>query len=404
MVKFLLSSIFLFFSLTSVIGRDVNNIKVKLFSSYNGKTAMLRATHGSYFLIAQDQHGHAIDTITKLDSKDKHRGIIYLWLRSGKVALKRNGICLGDYASVYLKATDGNSTFKVKFSNKKERIYDGSLLVNHKNNNIELINYVDMTSYVAGVVESEVGSKQKLELYKVQAILVRTYAIRNYGKFIDKGYNLTDDVRSQVYFSKSHFSGNSKVIHKAVELTKDLIIVGKDNLIIDPVFHANSGGQTMKSSDLWSYNTPYLRSINDPYSSQPGSKGLYWSRKFPVDVYLEYFYKRAPQYRGDKSFRNAVLSFKEPSRKASFVYRDVKISLKDVRSYFKLKSTFFNVTTSGNKVILRGKGYGHGVGLSQVGAINMVKKGYNYEQIIKFYYRGVKIVRIENTYLAYDKV
>ncbi|MCK5907294.1 MAG: SpoIID/LytB domain-containing protein [Flavobacteriales bacterium] len=404
MNKFLVSIIFLFFSLTSINGEELHDIKVKLFSSYNGKTAMLSAKNGSYFLIAQDQYGNAIDTITKLDSKDKHGGLLYLWLRSGKVALKRNGINLGNYSNIYLRAADKNSTFKVKYSNKKERIYDGSLIINTKNNNLEIINHVDMTSYVAGVVESEVGSREKLELYKVQAILVRTYALRNFDKFIDKGYNLTDDVRSQVYFSKSHFSGNSKVIHRAVYLTRNLIIVGRGNRIIDPVFHSNSGGQTMKSSDVWSYDIPYLKSIKDPYSVQSGSIGKSWKKEISVDAYLEYFYKMAPKYRNNKSYRKAILSLKQTSRKANFIYKDVTIPLKDVRYEFKLRSSYFSVYPHGNKVTLKGKGYGHGVGLSQIGAINMVEKGFTYEQVIKFYYKGVRIVSINESSLAYRKI
>ena len=402
MNKFLVSTIILLFSLSSIEGRELQDIKIKLFSSYNGKTAMLSAKKGSYFLIAQDQYGHSIDTIAKIDSKDRRGGLLYLWIRGGKVALKRNGFNLGNYSNIYLRAADKNSTFKVKYSNKNERIYDGSLFIRSKNNNLELINYVDMTSYVAGVVESEVGGSEKLELYKVQAILVRTYAIRNFGKFKDKGYNLTDDVRSQVYFSKSHFSGNSKVIHRAVYLTRNLIIVGRGNRIIDPVFHANSGGQTMKSSDVWSFYIPYLKSIKDPYSTMPGSESLSWKKKISVDTYLEYFYKKAPKYRNSKDYRKAILSFKQPNRKGYFIYKDVKIPLKDVRYNFRLRSSFFNVSLYGNNVILRGKGYGHGVGLSQIGAINMVKKGFTYDQIIKFYYKGVRIVSIDETNIKFS--
>ena len=362
---------------------------------------MLSAKNGSYFLIAQDRYGNSIDTITKLDSKDKNGGLLYLWLKDGRVTCKRNGIILGSYNNVNFKSVDDNSTFTVRYAKMKERIYDGSLIVKSLNNNLELINDVAMTSYVAGVVESEIGSKGNLEFYKVQAILVRTYALKNIDKFIDKGYNLTDDVRSQVYFSKSYFSKNSKLIHKAVAQTKDMVIVGVNNSIIDPVFHANSGGQTMRAADVWNFEFPYLQSIKDPYSAYSNSASLSWKKEIPVDRYLDYFYKKAPKYKNDKLYRKAVLSFSQSKRKASFKYKDVDIPLKQIRSQFKLRSTYFNVSTKNNMVVLYGKGYGHGVGLSQIGAINMVNKGFTYEQIIKFYFKGVSIVNVNDTNLAY---
>ncbi|MCK5776513.1 MAG: SpoIID/LytB domain-containing protein, partial [Bacteroidales bacterium] len=157
----------------------------------------------------------------------------------------------------------------------------------------------------------------------------------------------------------------------------------------------------MKSSDVWSHDIPYLKSIKDPYSVQPGSLGKSWKKEIPVSVYMEYFYKKAPKYRNDKSYKKAVLSFKQASRKGNFIFKDVKIPLKDVRYEFKLRSSYFSVSTHGNKVVIRGKGYGHGVGLSQIGAINMVKKGFTYDQIIKFYYRGVKVVSINETDITF---
>ena len=65
-----------------------------------------------------------------------------------------------------------------------------------------------------------------------------------------------------------------------------------------------------------------------------------------------------------------------------------------MRSDFKLRSTFFSVYKSGDEVILCGRGFGHGVGMCQEGASEMARKGYNYQQVIQFYYKGVNIVPI----------
>jgi len=396
------SLLFFFFSVTTVIGGELKDINIRLFSSYIGEKAMVSAKEGTYFLIANDYYGRPIDTIAQLNAENKSNRIIYIWVKSGKIVLKNNGHILGTYTNVNLKSANNNSTFKVQYAKQKERIYDGSLNIKYKNNTLQLINKVNMSSYIAGVVESEVGSRGNLEFFKVQSILVRTYALKNFDKFIDKGYNLTDDVRSQVYFSKSYFSHNSKIIKRAVAETKGLIIVGLNNAIIDPVFHANSGGQTMRASDVWNFDFPYLQAVKDPYSTLSKSGSLTWKKEISEDRYLQYFYKMAPKYRNNKSYKRAILSFKQTYRKSCFKYKDVEIPLKNIRSEFKLKSTYFNVITANKKVILYGKGYGHGVGLSQVGALNMVKKGFNYEQVIKFYFKGVRIVNIKDTKFAYN--
>jgi len=388
--------------LNTTNGEELQDIKVRLFSSYTGKTAILSAKKSNYYLIANDTFGNPIDTITRLDSKGKNRGVLYLWIRSGKVYFKKGGINLGGYKNVTLKSSDVNSSFKIKYSTIKERVYDGSLIIKPNNNIIELVNDVNMQSYVAGVVESEIGSRGNLEFYKVQAILVRTYALKNFDKFKEKGYNLTDDVRSQVYFSKSHFSRNSKLILQAVKQTKGLVIVGKTNNIIDPVFHANSGGQTLNASDVWSFEFPYLQSVKDPYSTMYKGGNSSWKKEISINRYLQYFYKMAPKYRHNSGYKNAILTFNQSKRESVFRYKEITIPLKQIRSEFKLKSTFFNVKQYKTKVVLYGKGYGHGVGLSQIGAINMVKSGFTYKQIIKFYFKNVSIVKLEDITFAYS--
>jgi stage II sporulation protein D len=69
--------------------------------------------------------------------------------------------------------------------------------------------------------------------------------------------------------------------------------------------------------------------------------------------------------------------------------------LSAIRYDLGLKSTWFSVSPAGSNVVLRGKGYGHGVGLSQQGAIRMAQLGYNYLEIIKFYYKDVEVVNYD---------
>ena len=402
MNKFL-STLFLFLSLNIIHAENIETISVKLFSNYKESNAILSVKKGDYYLIARNFKGQTIDTIAKINSKDNIHRMLYIGVKSGRITLKNRKIRLGRYGQIYFKAADNTSSFTIKYGNKKERVYDGSLFIRPNDKSIEIINSVNIQSYIAGVVESEIGNSGNLESYKVQAILARTYALKNFNKFISEGYNLTDDVRSQVYFSKCYFA-KSKTIHKAVELTKNKIIVEEiNNNIIDPVFHANSGGQTMNAHEVWVFNIPYLQSIKDPYSASSKTYNSTWKVEIPLDKYLQFFYSQAPKLKGNSNYKKAILSFKQKNRMASFSYNDVEIPLIEIRSKFKLRSTYFNVTTKNNKVILSGRGHGHGVGLSQIGAINMAKKGFTYDQVIKFYFKGVSVIDLNDSALAFNK-
>jgi len=385
----------LFFTTINSSADIVKDIKVRLFSTYNGDKAIVTVIKGDYFLIALNNKGIAIDTIAKVSATDSIEKTLFFQLKSNKILLNKKSRKLGEFYSVYFKAVDDSSSFIIKYEDQKERFYDGSLFFKKNNKNLEVVNYVALESYVAGVVESEVGNSGNTESYKVQAILARTYAIKNFDKFINYGYNLTDDVRSQVYFSKSYYVQNNIIID-AVKQTENKIIVDYNNKIILPAFHANSGGQTINAKEVWVKNLPYLKSIKDPYSSAKTEDSTHWEVEVPIDKFLFYFYKQAPQYKKSNKYKNAILSFKQKSRKANFTYKNVQIPLKNIRTKFKLRSTFFDISSRNDKVVISGKGYGHGVGLSQVGAINMGKRGFSCVQIINFYYKNVKVVDYNN--------
>ena len=88
------------------------------------------------------------------------------------------------------------------------------------------------------------------------------------------------------------------------------------------------------------------------------------------------------------------LMFNSPSyhRKAFFIHPGYGIPMRDIREKFELKSTFFSVNLEENQVVLKGRGYGHGVGLCQEGAMVMARKGFDYTQILGYYYPSFKLL------------
>jgi stage II sporulation protein D len=69
------------------------------------------------------------------------------------------------------------------------------------------------------------------------------------------------------------------------------------------------------------------------------------------------------------------------------------IPLRDLRDHFKLKSTYFDAVVVGQEMMLYGRGFGHGVGLCQEGAMQMAKKGYAFDQILRYYYPGAVLTK-----------
>ena len=85
-------------------------------------------------------------------------------------------------------------------------------------------------------------------------------------------------------------------------------------------------------------------------------------------------------------------NFEQLDRMAFFIHPSLGIPLRDLRSKFNLKSTYFSVSDAGNNVLINGRGFGHGVGLCQEGAMGMASAGIDYKQIAKFYFENVDVL------------
>lgn len=174
--------------------------------------------------------------------------------------------------------------------------------------------------------------------------------------------------------------------------TKGLVILDKDSTLIISAFHSNCGGETASSEDVWLTNQPYLKGVIDPYCRS--SRNSVWEKKISINDWLEFLRKSG--YKG-KTDDLSVFSFLQNVRLTDYRTGSFTMPLSTIRNELDLRSTFFSVVADGDSVILKGRGYGHGVGLCQEGAMEMAEKGFNYQQIISFYYTDVIISDIKNT-------
>jgi stage II sporulation protein D len=238
-------------------------------------------------------------------------------------------------------------------------------------------------------VQSEVrGISDKIDFYKIQAIISRTYAVTHLRKHVNEGYNLCDNVHCQAYSSRN----NSPIILTATVQTMGQILVDTSNEPISAAFHSNSGGQTVNSEDVWITAVPYLRSISDTFSLSGNSAK--WEKKMLISDFFSILEKKLNYPVNNEIMRDSALTFSQPSRKVFF---PAHIPLKNIRTVFSLRSTFFDVERVGDMVVMHGRGYGHGVGLSQEGAMQLVELGHSVEDVLGFYYSGASLKDLSET-------
>jgi stage II sporulation protein D len=290
-------------------------------------------------------------------------------------------------------AKESYSAFKIKsvIPQTKVRTYDDDLEIKLTPDKKQflLVNKVDLENYIAGVVGSEAGKGNSLEYYKLQAILCRTYLLTHVNHHILEGFQVCDDVHCQAYFNRA----SEENIVKAVFTTKGLVVVDNNLNLITAAFHSNCGGETCNSEDVWAMSTTYLKSVKDTYCQKQSQ--AHWERIVPLEDWNAYLQLKHKYPVVDSFNYSGNTSFTQSSGRAIyFKDKELKIPLKNIRADFKLKSTYFSIEQIGDSVKFRGRGYGHGVGLCQEGAMQMSRLKYSYEDILHFYYKDVHLVDV----------
>ncbi len=367
----MLISLFFFTAMTAM----ADKVKVRIFSTNTITSVTVSFDLGQYNVYANDS--------VLLESTLGEGASLTLKPSSGKVSIASDGYNYGIFEKIRFQATDTACILCINPSNVKQRTYEGNLIVTAtKQNSLLLINEVEFETYIAGVVQSEIYG-DLTDIFRVQAIISRTWALKNINKHQKDGYNFCDHVHCQAY--------HNRCVRPDIMLgtmqSSGVTIVDTEGHLIETPFHSNSGGQTANSEDVWRNALPYLRSVEDTFSFRMRQSD--WTKVLSKDQWLGYFAKKHKINTEDAAVRDSLLSFTQVRRKA----RIMGVPLTRIRTDFQLKSTFFSVVydTVSGKVTLRGHGYGHGVGLSQEGTIRMAQLGIAYDSIIRHYYSGARL-------------
>ncbi len=281
--------------------------------------------------------------------------------------------------------------------------YRGKFGLYKSDENIYLINFIPMESYLKGVVPREMGrlSSEYYEALKSQAIAARTFAYKNLN--YSALYDLLPTEAHQVY---GNIDAEYELSTRAVDETRGLVLTYNGE-VIDARYSSTCGGRTENNEDVWDTRPlPYLRSIYDGRLDEPFCKKsphFDWEVRFTKNEFFETAKRRIKEiFKKDINEINyiRISDFTKSGRVRTvqigtdkgtfFVERD------KIRSLFpyegrSLKSTLFTIQIKGDYIIVKGKGYGHGAGMCQWGAIGMAKLGYSCFEILRHYYRNTRI-------------
>ncbi|QLE56880.1 SpoIID/LytB domain-containing protein [Nostoc sp. TCL26-01] len=340
------------------------------------------------------------------------------------------------YTPNYVEISTTKNVIRLKQGEKldKSRLYAGK--INFQPNaygTYTLVNQVSLETYLRGVVPNEIGTNAPKASLESQAILARTYALRNLRRFAVDNYQLCADTHCQVYYG---LNGTDSKTDKAIATTRGMVLT-YNNQLVDALYSSTTGGITASFSDVWNgADRPYLRPVVDApnniwnfqkqnlkdeknfqkfISLQQGFNESTWDtfrwyKETPLNEIIQDLQKflraKNSPYAKFKTIQAMAITDRSPSGRILELAVKTDIGIftlhkDEVRSAFAApRSTLFYIVPL-NKgqtdlwgYAFIGGGLGHGVGLSQTGAQNLAKLGWSSEKILQFYYPGTKIQQL----------
>ncbi|MFW6281494.1 MAG: SpoIID/LytB domain-containing protein [bacterium] len=284
-----------------------------------------------------------------------------------------------------------------------------------------IINLLNLEEYLFSVVPAEMPAWWPDEAIKAQIIAARSYALSNFDRHKNEGYNLCDTVHCAAYNGvKSETSKTNQLI---IDTLGEVAI--SNGRPITAVFSSNSGGYSENSNEIWGFENSYLQGANnmlesdyefplEPYKlekwliSEPESFSN--NRTFSGSNIYRWIKVLDSQYLSDKYNFNEIIDFVIDGRTIGGTVKKINIIGDNSNKIIKgdnirsalggLKSNRFvmdKIYDENNKllkIIFYGSGWGHHVGMDQTGAAGMAANGYEYKDIIKHFYDDISIEKM----------
>ena len=278
---------------------------------------------------------------------------------------------------------------------KKEKIVENNesnkQSINIKNVDIiynDEVSNIDLEDYVLGVVACEMPASFDIEALKAMAVAARTFAL--YKVTTNSNYKLSTTTKDQCYISvdrmkdrwKGSFDKNYNKIKSAVKSTDNQYMTYNDKVII-AFYFSISNGFTENCENVFSQKLDYLKSVDSSWDKE------YSYKEKTIKISVNEFLNKLGI--NSSKIDNIKIDRSDTNRIKTITINNKTFKGTKVRSLLGLRSTDFEIEINDDEVSITTRGYGHGVGLSQYGANAMAKKGYKYDEILKYYYTGIDI-------------
>jgi stage II sporulation protein D len=263
------------------------------------------------------------------------------------------------------------------------------------------IKEMGLNDYLSGVLAGEVQADWPIEALKAQAIIARTFLFQflteNNASSVNPQADISTDPKESQAFDEAGVNDN---IRSAV-LGTDGMVIAYDGQFIRAWFHSCSGGVTADAVEGLNFkdgNPPYIQSVPSDESLAPKDEQA-WQGTFTSDDISAALSKVGTG--GEKEISDFKIGKKGPTGRAeTFVINGQDVPAPDFRvamDPMKFRSTLITeLNWDGSKLTVKGKGYGHGVGMSQWGALAMAKAGKKAEEIVQYYFKDISIVNLWN--------
>lgn len=284
---------------------------------------------------------------------------------------------------------------------------------------VTAINVVALEEYLLGVVPLEIGRRpaEEIEAVKAQAIAARTYAVSHIGRRESLGFDFYASTADQVYGGRDQ---EDDVVSRAVRQTRGEIITYRGAPIL-AYYHSTCGGRTAAIDEVWRHAPlPYLKSVSDRI---PGSDGYYcqtsnrfrWTQRWTGAALRDILSRTLVEHLGAPGPVRRLEAVQARGRTSSGRVESLRI-VADGREYLIatpdsirrvlqpepgrwLNSSRFELDVERRggevtEVVANGGGWGHGIGMCQMGAIGRARAGQDYRRILRTYYRDTEIVKL----------
>ncbi len=272
--------------------------------------------------------------------------------------------------------------------------YRGVVEISAADQGLLVIDEMPLEDYLVGLINCEISSQWPIEAVKAQAVIARSYALYQKAARKDAPYHLESSVMDQVYDGCD--IEDSRAARGVKETAGEVLTYG--GTIIQAFYHSSCGGHTEAAENVWGRPLPYLSGIDCKYCLTAPS--VNWEQAIPLQK-LELLLKNSGyQIQGLKEIKPGRRN--RSGRLQDLVLVSVKgrlsisaVNFRKAIGYSTIKSTNFDLRLSGDRIIFSGLGYGHGVGLCQWGAKQRGGDGFDYREILSYYYPGTSL---ENTF------